>query len=70
MGPVTRAVQTGIGLAAELKAAHKERKSLAEDNNNGEIAKTLEAIAFVAYICRSNERAHSSSRAIADRGKG
>lgn len=40
MGPVTRAVQTGIGLAAELKAAHKERKSLAEDDNSSEIART------------------------------
>ena len=27
MGPLTRAVQTGIGLAAELKAASKERKA-------------------------------------------
>lgn len=27
MGPVTRLVQTGIGLAAELKAAKAERKS-------------------------------------------
>ncbi len=26
MGPLTRVVQTGIGLAAELKAASKERK--------------------------------------------
>ena len=27
MGPLTRVVQTGIGLAAELKAASKERKA-------------------------------------------
>ena len=27
MGPLTRVIQTGIGLAAELKAASKERKA-------------------------------------------
>ena len=27
LGPLTRVIQTGIGLAAELKAASKERKA-------------------------------------------
>ena len=36
MGPVTRAVQTGIGLAAELKAARKERKASEISHGNGE----------------------------------
>lgn len=36
MGPVTRAVQTGIGLAAELKAARKERKASEVSRGNGE----------------------------------
>ena len=27
MGPLTRVIQTGIGLAAELKAASKDRKA-------------------------------------------
>ena len=39
MGPLTRVVQTGIGLAAELKAASKERKAsevTVEDGPPGE----------------------------------
>ena len=36
MGLVTRAVQTGIGLAAELKAARKERKASEISRDNGE----------------------------------
>ena len=34
MGPLTRVIQTGIGLAAELKAASKVRK--ASEANVGE----------------------------------
>lgn len=39
MGPLTRVVQTGIGLAAELKAASTERKACevtVEDGPPGE----------------------------------
>ena len=36
MGPVTRVVQTGIGLAAELKAAKKERKAAAAAEEDSE----------------------------------
>lgn len=36
MGPVTRLVQTSIGLAAELKAAKKERKVSESSDDNDE----------------------------------
>ena len=40
MGPLTRVIQTGIGLAAELRAASKERKvseAGAEGSTNGKM---------------------------------
>ena len=41
MGPVTRAVQTGIGLVAELKAAKRERKDSETWKDEGEHARML-----------------------------
>ena len=35
MGPVTRLIQTGIGLAAELKAAKEERKAAQVPKDDG-----------------------------------
>ena len=38
MGPVTRLIQTGIGLAAELKAAKEERKAVQVPKDIGKTA--------------------------------
>ena len=37
MGPVTRVVQTGIGLVAELKAAREEQRNTSQGDANGDL---------------------------------
>ena len=47
MGPLTRAVQIGIGLAAELKAAKKERKASEaseHERNDGNLSDQLRTL--------------------------
>ena len=60
MGLLTRAVQTGIGLAAELKAASKERKAsetITVDSSAGEHgldAYLTKMIAHDSYVGQAN----------------
>ena len=52
MGPLTRVIQTGIGLAAELKAASKERKASeanVEENLSGERRLPFQQMTSIAH---------------------